>query len=375
MKILIVFTEGLLSLNEDDSPKSNIVEELLGIYLALEKAGHTPYLLIPEGSSKRYRYVGLDADVNQFDQLILSRDTPNFIGGAVTRGQWNTVSLLTRYHGQVCSFFCDPDMAPGNYLRSAEKNLYSRSPGSLIFNGGKLTADILSTAFPRDEMLKAAERLDESICYTTYPVFDHPIHRKVGKPLHFIDSWREHLFNVRPKVPRELVPGYSLGSLCYIGSNKPSRHKRLVELGLFSSEAEDAGIIKYYGKVATFRKTGEKASRIKVADVPLIYRRHVAGLVVSHKDQYGTGINHRFIQSLTLGKPFLIDHLVDEKRSFMDNGYLNEVLYFKDRKDLADKLEYLRDMDNYEKICALVEEQAEIYKNRTVEELVKRANA
>jgi hypothetical protein len=374
-KILIFLTDVGIQII-DDKPTNNTVEEICGVYLALEKQGHEPYILVNDDiSSKKYRTVHRDVDVDQFDELLMNREEPNFFGGEINKYHIFTINSLCKFKGRISYFFCDPEMAKGEYIKKFYEKLYVLTANLTYMGSPPMTMEDKQKHFPKsmleDNIYKTKK--ENLFVRSAYPIRNHPIHARFHE-VEFIDSWREHLFNVREPYYNFFEPSFSelKKSVCYIGSNKRSRHRRLNELNLFNSKAEEDGLINFYGKIAKFRDNSNV--RVSLENVSKIYEDHIASLVIGNAMQNNTGINHRFLQGLTVSKAMLIDQTVDDKKTFMKSDYLNHVLYFKDREEFIDKLTFIRDHDNFNKVVSLLQEEKEWIVKETVEDFIKRVS-
>lgn len=373
-KILLFLTDSGMQIINDE-PFSNIVEEFCGMYRALEKMGHEPYLLVNDDvSSKKYRVVHTDVDVNSFDEIIMNREVPNFFGGDLNKYHKFTVDTIIKFKGKIGYYFCDPEMAKGNYISEIHRKVFE-TDAKMTFIGEPVTTEQRHQIFNKQELVDNIYKVDKEnlIVWSAYPIKNHVIHSRF-KNIVFIDSWREHLFYLRKDSPKlfdlDFVDIFK--SACYIGSNKPSRHKRLKEFGLFNKEAEDAGLIKFYGKIARFKETDNK--RVVLSDVNKIYENHIASLVTGNAIQNNSGINHRFLQGLTINRSMIIDNQVDKNRMFMRSDFLNKNLYAETAEEYIERLEFIRNENNFNKVVSLLEQEKQWIMNESVEDFIKRVS-
>ena len=373
-KILLFMTDTGLQLI-DDKPFSNIGEEYCGMYRALEKMGHEPYFLVNDDiKSNKYRVVHDDVDVNFFEEIIMNREVPNFFGGDLNRNHKFTVDTIVKFKGTVGYYFCDPEMAKGNYISEIYRKVFEAN-SKMTFMGTPLTTEERYRIFNKQELLDNAYKVDKENLkvWSAYPIKNHAIHSRF-KNIVFIDSWREHLFYLRKETPKLFGENFVdiLKSACYIGSNKPSRHKRLKEFGLFNKEAEESGLIKFYGKIARFKETDNK--RVVLSNVNSVYEKHIASLVTGNTIQNNTGINHRFLQGLTISRSMIIDNQVDKNRMFMRSDFLNNNLYANTAEEYIEKLEFIRNENNFNKVISLLEQEKQWIMNESVEDFIKRVS-
>lgn len=385
-RILLVLTDVGVQLN-NCMPTNNTIEELCGVYKALEKQGHEVTMAVNDGfdGAPEYRTVEREKikeeDYNYFDEVVINREVPNFFGGEFNKYNLWTINFLIRFNGRVTLFFCDPEMAKGNYLEYTNKKVY----------GDKSDIKLLgkSLSFDENNAIVNKKLLDESLgktdvrnmyIRTAYPIIDHPIHErfKDSQGIEFVDSWREHLFNIRLKnAPVKLFEtdhSDLKGSACYIGTNKPSRHRRLKELGLFCVEAEERGEVEFIGNIATFKNVKAK-NRVNLDTVTARYEDHVASLVIGNRYQNDTGINHRYLQGLTIRRGILVDSTCDKDRKYLFDKSLGDDIYFDDREGFLTQLEKLRNESEFERIVSRLEVEKELNLKETAEEFVRRVNA
>src|SRR5512139_1025040 len=109
-RILLALTDVGMALDGGEAD-NNTVQEFLALYTALEKQGHQPVLLMTGGSPGRYRTCNREAaleHINEFDELLINREMPNFYGGNVNKNHEFTVRAICKFKGQVSFYFCDP---------------------------------------------------------------------------------------------------------------------------------------------------------------------------------------------------------------------------------------------------------------------------
>lgn len=376
MRILLVISDVGCQV-KDGLPVNNTVEELLGVYLALEKQGHEPWLLVNPGiDSTPYRSIPRTDDysvLDRFDEVLINREEPNFFGGFMSNYTRWTINALCRFEGRIAHFFTDPEMAHGRgYLQKAWRKIYSGEVSPVLTG----TADD-SRPFTREELedlvpMKLLENNVVRTAYenvhvrTAYPLTDHPIHYRFvdSRSVEFVDSWREHLLHVRPKfkASRLLDKDHHelIQSPCYIGTNKASRHNRLLELDLFSKEAEARGDVTFYGNIATFKNTRAK-NRLNLPDVVATYENHLAALVIGNKKQNDTGINHRYLQGFILPRAVMVDATCDSKGLLVGSSELRDLTYFNTREEYLDRLAGLRDPVTFNRVVELLQAEKEMH--------------
>jgi DNA polymerase elongation subunit (family B) len=383
-RILIVLTDAALHMR-DGRPSSVAGEEACGCYLALERQGHEPWLLVDRKSTPgSYRVTYDDVDVNQFDEMMLNREGPNFIGGTVHERHLWTARAVCQFKERISYFFADPEMRKGEYLAAFLNDVYVRN-GKKNYQGRPIDKKGLNELIPQamleDNLHKTSK--DRALVRSGYPcVPDHAIHKKrgFGEEIQFIDSWRMGLFHIRePWDPLFDEPHER--SACYIGNFKPHRRRRLEQLELLTPAAEDEGLVKYYGKMARViaEARGEKVKRlggareaIDLNSVSETYARHVASLVIGHPDQRNTGLSHRFLQSFLVRRSILADHYQDEHRHWVLDPDLREVLFFSDALDYREKLDFIRNENNFDWIVKKLAREAERINNEPVDDLLRR---
>lgn len=385
-RILILITDVGLHL-EEGRPQNNTVEEACGCYIALEQQGYEPVLLVDKNTTSpgRYRTVKAeDVDLSGFGEIMLNREVPNFYGGDVNDHHLFTVRTLCKFGGKISYFFCDPEMAKGSYLKLVYHKLFEdtgkRTHKNQVLDE-KLASQLIDKSWLQDNLWKTEK--DNLTVRTAYPVdIGHPIHKRFSV-IDFIDSWRAHLFYVRePWNPIFDDPHESLlKSACYVGNHKPTRHKRLIELGLFTPQAEDEGWVKYYGKAGrpireargeTPQRFGGQAGRINLEDVNQVYARHYASLVIGAPHQKNTGINHRFLQGLLVPRSMLVDAQQDEIAAFCVDKDLRERIYFKTADEYKMKLIWLRDSHFFDLTVQKLQAEFERIKSESREDFMKR---
>jgi hypothetical protein len=384
-KILIVLTDAALHIR-DGRPVSVAGEDACGCFRALQRQGHEPVLLVDDLSTPGpYRIAHDDVDVNQFDELMLNREGPNFIGGTVHERHLWTARAVCRFEGRVSYLFADPEMKKGEYLAAFLHDLYELKgmknyQGRPIYEKG--LNDLISRSMLEDNLHKTSK--ERALVRSGYPCGpDHPIYKKRGfvGEIQFVDSWREALFNIRMGCGSDTPFEGLLKSACYVGNFKPARRRRLHELELLDPSAEDEGLIKYYGKMARFtaEARGEKVQRLGGAQggigldaVSDVYGKHVASLVIGHPDQRNTGLNHRFLQGLLVKRSMLVDHYQDEAGLLCCDPRLRTTLYFTHAGDYLEKLQFIRKEAYFDKVVRSLMIEAERVKGESVEGLLAR---
>lgn len=358
-KILLFLTDVGLAL-DNGAADNNTVQEFLALYSALEKQGHQPVLLLTGGTPGPYRATDRETalqNINEFDELCINREMPNFYGGNVNKNHEFTVRSICKFKGQISFYFCDPDMARGEYIRQVYHKFYELESDLMyeMKEGSLRTKEQKEAFFPSEMLLEHAHKTsrDKLLVYTCYAREKHPIHDRFSRK-EFIDTWREQLFTVRTPPSKlfdvdfvDIIP-----SACYVGSNKPSRFVRLTEVGLFTPEAEDTGLIKFYGKCdrPIREQRGEKTERfggsrgrVEIAGVDGVYEKHIASLAIGAPSQAETGMNHRFLQGLLIERSVLVDQQQDSERTYVEDDVLRDAIYFSDKADFVKKLEAIRD--------------------------------
>ncbi len=385
-KILIVMTDAPFRLR-DGRPTNVAGEEACGCYLALEKQGHTPVLLADVASTPgSYRVAHDDVDVNQFDEMMLNREGPNFIGGEIQERQLWTVRAICRFEGRISYYFADPEMKKGEYLAAFIEGFYE-------FNAQKKYRGLLISETKKNELIPRA-MLEDNLHKTSkqralvrsgYPCgLNHIIHakRKVAE-IQFIDTWREGLFNIRKAEMSDVPFDDLIKSACYVGNHKPQRHSRLRELKIFSPEAEDEGLVKYYGKfsgpIIEMRGGEKKPAGAKVAinlsSVGETYGKHIASLVIVHAHQQDTGLNHRYMQALLCNRSILADRAMDEHGQLCLDPKLRTATFFKDAVEYRERLAFVRVESNYNEIIRRLAIETERVRSESVERLLRRVRS
>jgi hypothetical protein len=385
-KILIVMTDAALRIRDGRSG-SIAREDVLGTYLALEKQGHEPHLLVDDASTPgSYRVVHDDVidDINRFDEMMLNREGPNFIGGTVHERHLWTARAICKFKGRMSYLFADPEMRKGEYLSAFLHDLYE-GKGMKNYHGRAIDKkglnDLIPQAMLEENISKTSKA--QALVRSEYPCGpDHPIHAKRKfEEIQFVDSWREGLFNIRKIEPSDIPFEELLKSACYVGSDKRARHRRLMELDLLSTTAEDEGLVKYYGKMSRVinemrgidvQKLGGVEGTIALDDVNAVMSKHIASLVIGHTDQQNTGLNHRYIQGLLLKRSILADHDQDEHGLLCLDPKLRQAIFFKDAAAYRERLLYVRIEKNFNEIIRRLAIETERIKNESVEGLLKR---
>jgi len=393
-RILIFLTDVGMTL-KDGIAGNNTVEELLGLYRALEKQGHEPWLLMTDGTAGPYRAMGREesmANLATFDELCMNREMPNFYGGSVNKNHLWSIQALCRFEGRVSMYFCDPDMGKagkiGAYLKQAHHKLYTLTT-ELIYDMKipMRTREEKEAIIPSQMLVDNWHKTqpENVLVRTAYPNVKHPINSRFPR-IEFVDSWREQLYTVRDTGPVRMFDvdfTDMIKSTCYVGSNKPSRFVRLTHIGLFTPEAEDRGLIKFYGKCDRplremrgdkVERFGGSRGRVEIDSVNQVYENHVSSLVIGAPSQANSGINHRFLQGLLIDRSMLIDYYQDEKQTFVDDPFLKDVLYFKDAKDLIEKLEFSRVESNFNEIIRKLKIEGERVRHEPIPNLIARAS-
>jgi hypothetical protein len=319
-----------------------------------------------------------DVDVNQFDEMMLNREGPNFFKGEIKTHHLWTARAVCQFNGRVSYFFADPEMRNAEYLAAFLHDLYD-GDGKKKYQGQEIDKEGINKLIPRsmleDNLHKTSK--ERALVRSGYPCGpDHSIHkkRKFGEEIQFVDSWRMGLFHVRKPHPSDLTFEELFKSACYVGSYKSRRHRRLQQLGLFDVNAEDKGFVKYYGGMARpiAEARGEKAKKLKLDSVSEAYDRHIASLVIGHPDQQNTGLSHRFLQGFVVKRSILADHYQDEERHWARDPDLREVLFFTDACDYREKLDFIRKEINFRWVVRKLADEAERIKNEPVVDLVRR---
>lgn len=385
-RILLALTDVGMSLR-DGVADNNTVQEFQALYTALERQGHVPVLLLTSGTPGAYRSMDREtalANINEFDELCINREMPNFYGGNVNRNHKFIVEAVAKFKGQVSFYFCDPDMARGAYIRQVYHKFYELETDLMfeMVEGSLRTREQKEAFFPSQMLLEHAHKTerDNLLVYTPYPRLNHPIHDRF-KNRQFIDTWREQLFTVRKSEPKlfDLDFDELEKSVCYVGSNKPSRFVRLRDIGLFCPEAIDGGLVKFYGKCdrPIRDQRGEKTERfggargrVEITDVDGVYERHVASLCIGAPLQAETGMNHRFLQGLLVERSVMLDQRQDSFRTFVEDRWLRDAIYFDDRDDFVRKLEFLRVRANFDEAVRRLRTERERIQHQTVPEFL-----
>lgn len=379
-KILVFMTDVGFPITAGD-PINNTIAGLCGVYRALEREGHEPWLLVNDVSQAgSYRAVDHSFDdFNFFDELLMNRQQPNFYGGNISKYHLFTLKALFAFEGQVAYYYCDPDVPHGrNYVWEFWHKLYELSAMRMVLMKPVDLATIRS-AWDEEEVKANIRKCDPEnlLIRTSYPIAKCPANRNFKNTV-FIDAWREAIFRVRPRVNPLFSPSWEEldRAACYVGSNKPSRHKRLTDLGLFSSEAEKAGLIKYYGNFIHGIRPEEQKDTLSLARLLEVYDAHVASLVIGHRLHADTGIQHRFLQGLVVNRGMLVDSTQDRKRMLTSDEFLHDALYFEGRDDYEYKLKKLgTDEAHFNEVVRRVNAELKFQENETAEEFVRRVNA
>jgi hypothetical protein len=384
-KILIVMTDASLRIS-DGRPTNVGGEEACGCYLALEKQGHTPVLLAAETSTPgSYRVAHDDVDVNEFDEMMINREGPNFIGGTVHERHLWTARALCKFHGRVSYYFCDPEMRKGEYLAAFLHDLHD-GKGMKNYQNRPMSKkglnDLISRSMLEDNLHKTSK--ETALVRSGYPCKpSHPIHAKRGfkGEIQFIDSWRMALFNIRKAEVIDVSFEELLKSACYVGNLKKARYPRLRELDLLDPSVEDEGLVKYYGKMSRVidemrggevKRLGGAKGAVELNSVSDTYGKHIAGLVIGHPDQRNTGLNHRYLQGLLVKRSMLIDHGQDERGHLCLDPKLRTALFFKDAVEYRERLAFVRIEKNYDEIIRRLNIEAERIRSESAESLVRR---
>lgn len=331
MKILVCRSSGYIAVDANDLPTTSNNEESLGHYLALEKEGYTPYLL-SNTPSKTYRTLDFD-NIEDIDHIFIDRLTYNFFGGKITPYFDQLLSLFADFTGDISVHYTDPDIGLGNMFSDVVKKG-------------------VETASSHDKIQRCAESINYDRCTvrSAYPVdVNHPIHDKFGA-VTFIDSWRESIFNVKWPTPLfDYEHDQKVKSLQYIGSNKSSRHRVLKELGILT----DNDRVKYYGKISSpWNKTSKS---VNIAHRQEIYDKHVGSLVLGHRKQHDSGINHRFLLGLKYGSAMCIHGACDSAYKWTQGTDLDRLIYFNGSASFYDVLARLRDPETHAEIIEQLE--------------------
>lgn len=371
---------------------NNTVQEFLALYVALEKQGHQPVLLLTGGTPGPYRSVSREAaleNINEFDELCMNREMPNFYGGNVNKNHEFTVRAICKFNGQVSFYFCDPDMARGEYIQQVYHKFFELETDMMyeMVEGSLRTREQKEAFFPPQWLLDNAYKTARKnlLVYTCYAREKHPIHDRFPRK-EFIDTWRQQLFTVRKPPSRLFDIDYSevIPSACYVGSNKPSRFTRLTELGLFSPEAVDQGLIMFYGKCdrPIREQRGEKVERfggsrgrVEIAGVDQVYEKHLASLAIGAPSQAETGMNHRFMQGLLIERGVLVDQQQDSERTYVEDDFVRDAIYFNSKADFVDKLNFLRDQKNFDEVVRRLQVERARIEGYTVPEYLAHVRA
>lgn len=371
----------------DGVPYNNTCEEYCGLYLCLEDMGHEPWIVVNDRSVRggRYRVVARDDVVpDQFDEAVINRELPNFYGGDVQPQQHFTFTFLMNFKGRVHYYACDPDVPePGNiggYMKQVYHKIFDLN-SLRTFNMKPMSLEEIRAMYGEEKMRAArdkTERINMGI-FTPYPISRHPLNKRFPERPVFVDTWRKSLREVRrlpepnPLFPDEGVCSTSLETApCYVGTNKPSRHNRLEEIGAFSAGAERAGLVKLYGKIAKPYKT-EELGRMGVDAMTSLYLRYRLHLVVSHKKQADAGINHRYLMALAMNRVPLMDASLDSIGAVCVDPFLRENASFSNAETYARAVRYFEDPREWPLAAAAVEREAERAFGETASDLVERA--
>ena len=330
-------------------------EELIGLCLHFnEDLQETAHLAVSDKSFdkidrfkyKQYCVSDTKVNLNDYDEIIMSAFSPNFIGGVFETAGQNMINRMQDFKGDFAYYYTDPDLQKiRNYFEYSRYRIFDCKTV-------KYDPDVITESLLVDLSVKA----HDAKIYTSYPVKEKSdiFQGQLPSRFIFVDAWRKQLLSLRPERDSLI----RLDRTVYIGSNKKKRYNRLFHLGAFQKD----------GPVDLFGKIAQDKSPFSLSNIGHKLSSYKSHLVIQHPSQYDCGVSHRVMQALSTFSLPLIDAESDKERKLLNNKALRDICYVSSREEI----ERINDEVNYESLRAEIEDERLMIKSIPFEDYKER---